>query len=340
MNADIIDMHIHFGAPKDAASGCYWSKKFEKTAAYFAMLLMTKSLFKKVDIDRVKNHLLSMINGSKLVQKGVFLAMDQVYDESGKVQPRRTHLHVPNRYIAELARENERVLFGASVHPYRADWEEELDFCLENRAVLCKWIPSSQLIDPEHARCQPFYQKLATHKLPLLCHTGPEYAIPTSDKTYNKFNNPKYLRKALEQGVRVIAAHCALPYFYLLDKPSYYDDWHDFLKLMQESEHQGWELYADLSAISGPLRLPFIDDIIRKVPAKRLLFGSDYPIPLSGLSYHKPISFSRWLRFIFRLISIKNPLDKNYNIITGMGFDNQVFTNASQLFLAINYPAT
>ncbi len=339
MNPDIIDMHIHFGAPKDAASGCYWSKEFEKTAAYFAMLLMTKSLFKKVDIDRVKNHLLSMINGSKLVQKGVFLAMDQVYDESGKVHPRRTHLHVPNRYIAKLARENERVLFGASVHPYRADWEEELDFCLENRAVLCKWIPSSQLIDPEHAKCKPFYQKLATHKLPLLCHTGPEYAIPTSDKSYNKFNNPRYLRKALEQGVCVIAAHCALPYFYLLDKPSYYDDWHDFLKLMQESEQQGWELYADLSALSGPLRLPFIDDIIKNVPAKRLLFGSDYPVPLSGLSYHKPISLSRWLKFIFRLISIKNPFDKNYNIIAGMGFDNHVFTNASQLFLAINYPA-
>ena len=338
MDSEVIDMHIHFGAPKDEESGCYWSKEFEKTAAYYAMLLMTKSLFKKVDIQRVKNHLLNKINGSKYVQKGVFLAMDQVYDESGTLQPRRTHLHVPNQYLANLVKENERVLFGASVHPYRNDWEEELDFCLNNKAVLCKWIPSSQMINPEHTRCTPFYQKLAAHKLPLLCHCGPEYTIPTSDKTYNKFNNPKYLRKALEQGVSVIVAHCALPYFYLLDKPSYYDDWRDFLKLVQESEIKGWHLYADLSAISGPLRLPFIDDIIKNVPAKRLLFGSDYPVPLSGLSYHKPTSVLAWLKFISKIISIKNPLDKNYEIISGMGFDQQVFTNASQLFSSIRFP--
>jgi len=33
-------MHIHFGAPEDVQSGCYWSKEFEKTAAYLAMLLL------------------------------------------------------------------------------------------------------------------------------------------------------------------------------------------------------------------------------------------------------------------------------------------------------------
>lgn len=339
MNPEIIDMHIHFGAPKDEASGCYWSKEFEKTAAYYAMLLMTKSLCKKVDIERVKKHLLGKINGSKYVQKGVLLAMDEVYDENGTVQQKKTHLHVPNRYLFKLAKENERVLVGASVHPYRDDWREELDFCLENKAVLCKWIPSSQLINPEHEKCLPFYQKLVDYKLPLLCHTGPEYSIPTSNKRYNKYNNPKYLRIALEQGVTVIVAHCALPYFYLLDKPGYYDDWHDFLKIVQEAEESGWNLYADLSAITGPLRLPFIDDIIKKVPVKRLLFGSDYPVPLSGLSYHKPINVWAWLKFLFKIISIKNPLDKNYNILKGMAFDDQVFTNASQLFSSILYPS-
>jgi predicted TIM-barrel fold metal-dependent hydrolase len=332
-------MHIHFGAPKDEESGCYWSKDFEKTAAYYAMLLMTKSFCRKVNIERVKKHLLGKINSSKNVQKSVLLAMDEAYDENGIVQQKKTHLHVPNRYLVKLAEENEQVLVGASVHPYRDDWREELDFCLANKAVLCKWIPSSQLINPEHPKCAPFYHKLVDHKLPLLCHSGPEYSIPTSSKAYNKYNNPKYLRKALEQGVVVIVAHCALPYFYLLDKPDYYDDWHDFLKLVQEAEKSGRNLYADLSAITGPLRLPFIDDIIKKLPAKRLLFGSDYPVPLSGLSYHKPINIWAWFKFLFKIISINNPLDKNYKILKGMGFNDQVFTNASKLFSSILYPS-
>lgn len=338
MNSEIIDMHIHFGAPKDEASGCYWSKEFEQTAAYYAMLLMTKSLFKKVNIKRVKKQLLGVINGSKQVQKSVLLTMDQVYDENGAVHPEWTHLHVPNRYLASLSKENERVLFGGSVHPYRNDWEDELDFCLENKAVLCKWIASSQVIDPEHQKCQPIFKKLADHKLPLLYHAGPEYSIPTSKKSDNKFNNPKYIREALKLGVIVIIAHCALPYFYLLDKPDYYDDWHDFLKIMDEAEKEGWHLYADLSAVTGPLRLPFIDDIIKHVPAKRLLLGSDYPVPITGLSYHKRINIFAWIKYMIKLISIKNPLDKNFEIIKGMGFDKQIFTNASQLFSSIEYP--
>jgi len=50
------------------------------------MLLLTKSLFKKVDIHRVKKHLLGVINGAKQVDKSVILAMDEVYDENGVVQ--------------------------------------------------------------------------------------------------------------------------------------------------------------------------------------------------------------------------------------------------------------
>lgn len=337
MNPEIIDIHIHFGAPKDEQSGCYWSKEFERTAAYYAMLLLTKSLFKKINIQTIKEHLLGVINGSKFVQKSVLLALDQVYDENGIVHSERTHLHVPNRFLAALAKENARVLFGASVHPCRNDWEEELDFCLENKTVLCKWIPSSQMIDPTHPHCTRFYKKLADHKLPLLCHAGPEYAIPTSDKRYNEFNNPKYLRNALEQGVIVIMAHCALPYFYVFDFPSYYDDWYDFLKLVEEADQQGWNLYADLSAITGPFRLPLVDDIIKNVPAKRLLFGSDYPVPLSELSYHKRANICAWVKFMLKMISMKNPLDKNYKIIAGMGFDECVFTNAQQLFSSIRY---
>lgn len=337
MNNEIIDIHVHFGAPKDEESGCYWSDKFTKQPAYFAMLLLTKSLFKKVDINRVKEHLLTQINDSKLVDKFVLLALDEVYDENGTFVRKWTHLHVPNEYISNLAKSNDKILFGASVHPYRKDWENQIDYCLENGAVLCKWIPSSQLINPSHQKCIPFYNKLVDHHLPLLCHAGPEYAIPTSKDEYGEFNNPKYLRTALDAGVTVIIAHCSMPYWGLFDV-DYQDDWEEFKKLFEEADYKNWNLYADLSAVCSPFREGYIREIKKLsnvIPPDRLIFGSDYPIPLSELTYNKSTNFFAWIKFLFKAGKIKNPLDKNYFIIKNMDLGDAVFTNASKLFSQI-----
>lgn len=338
---EIIDMHLHFGAPKDEESGCYWSEEFTKQPAYFALLLLTGSLCKKIDIHHIRKHLLGVINRSKYVDKSVLLALDQVYDENGNVQPEQTHLFVPNSYLSDLAKENSRVLFGASVHPYRNDWEDELEFCLQNKAVLCKWIPSSQLINPEHPKCVPFYKKLVEYKLPLLCHTGPEYAIPTSNETYVEFNNPKYLRTALDVGATVIIAHCAMPFFGLLDV-DYQDDFEEFLKLFEEAEQNDWNLFADLSAICSPFRTRYIKIIkenLKKIPTSKLLYASDYPIPLSELTYNKSTNFFSWLKFVLKVRLTKNPLDKNFLVIKGMEFDDSIFTNAAELFANIQYPS-
>jgi hypothetical protein len=301
------------------------------------MLLLTKSLLKKVDIQSIREHLLGVISASTFVSKSVLLAMDQVYDEAGKAHPGKTHLHVPNRYIAELARENPRVLFGASVHPFRGDWREELDFCLENKAVLCKWIPSSQVINPSRQKLVPFYKKLADHSLPLLCHAGPEYAIPASLELYNELNNPDLLRTPLGEGVTVIVAHCAMPYFGTLDKPVYAQYFEKFLHLMDQADARGWNLYADLSALCIPTRSEYVARVLDRVPAQRLLFGSDYPIPLTELCYHKGKSFWGRLIFLVKMALTENPLDKNYHLVKGMGFDDRVFTNAARLFETIRY---
>lgn len=339
MNKEIIDVHVHFGAPKDEKSGCFWSEEFTKQPAYYAMLLITKSLFKKVNIRRILKHMLGIINGSKYTDKCVLLALDQVYDKSGNAHPEQTHLFVPNRCIADLAKNNSRILFGASVHPYRNDWREELDYCLENKAVLNKWIPSSQNINPADKRCENFYKKLVDHKLPLLCHCGPEYTIPTSDESYIEYNNPMYLRRALDMGVTVIIAHCSMPFFGIFDV-DYQDDFDEFLKLFEEAETKNWNLYADLSAVCSPFRISYIEEIKQKLgslAAERLLYGSDYPIFVSELSYHKNTSFFSWIRFVLKIIFMKNLLDKNYKVIKGMAFNESIFTNSAKLFANIKY---
>ena len=216
--ANVIDVHVHFGTPENPETGCYWSNRFEHTAAYYLMRIVLNSIFRKPTPEYVKKVLLKAVNTSKLVDKTVLLALDEVYDPNGVRRKEWTHLHVPNEYLVQLAQQNDRILFGASVHPYRQDWEEQLDFCLQHGAVLCKWIPSSQQIDPSNPQCDHFYRKLVQHNLPLLCHAGPEYTIPTSCEQYDEFNNPKYVERALDMGVTVILAHCALPYFGDLDK--------------------------------------------------------------------------------------------------------------------------
>jgi len=246
---------------------------------------------------------------------------------------------VPNRYVAKLAAENERVLFGASIHPYRLDWRDELAFCLENRAVLCKWIPSSQLIDPLNQHCDEFYDKLAEHNLPLLYHAGPEYAIPTSNHEYDEFNNPKYLKTILDKGVTVIIAHCTMPFWGDLDI-EYQDDFTEFLKLFEEAESKDWKLYADLSAICSPLRNKYVQIIkarLAEITPKRLIYASDYPIPLSELCYQKSTNFFAWLIYVFNVARTKNYLDKNYLLIKGMDFKEKICSNAPELFSMINY---
>lgn len=336
MDTNVIDVHVHFGAPEDAESGCYWSKNFERMPAYYMLLLITNSLFRKASIQRVEKHILKKINGSKYVAKTVLLAMDEVYTESGEKKRDWTNLCVPNSYIVKLMQKQARILLGASVHPFRTDWRDELDYCLENNAVVCKWIPSSQMIDPSHTKIQPFYKKLADHNLPLLCHAGPEYTIPTHDKEYNKYNNPKYLRQALDLGVTVIIAHCALPYFVFLDV-DYQDDLDDFYKLFKEAENNNWKLYADLSAVATPLRAPYIEKIFKKIPHDRLLFGSDYPLPASELSFTKSKNICKWMKLLWQAIQIRNPLDKNFRLIKNMAFNEIIFSNPAELFSKIVY---
>jgi predicted TIM-barrel fold metal-dependent hydrolase len=336
MDSKVIDIHVHFGTPFDKKSGCYWSKKFESTLAYLMMKLITKNLFRKITIEKIREHLFKAINGAEDVDQAVLLAMDEVYDIHGQKHPEWTHLCVPNSYLIKLKKENDRILFGCSVHPYRKDWKKELDYCLKNETVLCKWIASSQQIDPSDKHCEDFYRKLAEHQLPLLFHAGPEYAIPTSDHSYNKLNNPRYIRQALDSGVPVILAHCSLPYFGAIDF-GYQDDKEDFFKLFAELPERDWKLYADLSAITTPLRSFYIDDIIEKIPHEHLLFGSDYPIPASELSYTSRKNIFKWLCFVIKAIQIRNPLDKNYFLISKMGFDPVIFRNANQLFSKIKY---
>ena len=128
----------------------------------------------------------------------VGLAFDAVHTEDGRRDESSTHLYISNDYAAGLARANPKLLFGASVHPYRFDAVAELEACAAAGAVLVKWLPLVQGMDPASDRCTPFYEALAHHRLPLLCHTGGELSLP---QHFPQYASPELLIPALRRGV-------------------------------------------------------------------------------------------------------------------------------------------
>lgn len=323
----VIDVHVHV-AGTGSHSPCFISEKLRRSPAYLLMLATTGHLFGKVDDQTIREHILLTLRKAELVQRAVFLALDMVYDHQGKPLPQCTHLYVPNDHVAHMAALEPRALLGASVHPDRPDALEELERVTQLGAALVKWIPSSQQINPSRKRYVPFYRKLAELGLPLLSHAGAEHAVPCSEpeEEFRAFDDPSRLIFALEEGVKVIAAHCALPVF------SRDEDYTEmFINLMHQADKEGWNLYGDVSALAAPFphRVGILRRILKELPHERLILGSDYPIPVTPLwpGAAGEMDLEEWAGAMLT----SNPLDRNLKVIRALGFSPQVLTNAQKV---------
>jgi uncharacterized protein len=215
--------------------------------------------------------------------KAMLLAFDFNYDEHGVRREDLSAFHVANRYAAQTAgRFTERLEWICSIHPYRTDAIDELGWCVENGARAVKWLPSAMGMDPASPRCDRFYEALARHRLPLLTHGGEEQAVHGGN--FHDLNNPIRLRKPLENGVRIIIAHCAsLGEHVDLDKgpagPTT-QAFALFARLMDEVKYKG-NLFGEISAVTQANRIGTPLDVLlsRADWHPRLINGSDYPLP-------------------------------------------------------------
>lgn len=330
----IIDTHVHL-AGTGSSSGCRLSSRLRRGPAFWYIRFLSRQMLVPVTDESIREHLLAVLSASKLVDRAVFLALDMPHDAGGQARPEWSHLFVPNDYCAAIAERETKVLFGASVHPARPDALDELDRVAEMGAVLVKWLPSSQAIDPADPAHKPFYAKLAELKLPLLCHVGPEHAIPPAGvtraqrRTVLAWNDPAVLHQPLEAGVTVIAAHCALPIYPW--EPSRYEVLRDLMERFPNCR-------ADISALFLPMqrRLKLVKRVLDELDQERLLLGSDYPLPVScrmprGLKPADPAE-RRAAR------AEKNTLDRNVRMARAMGFKECVLHNASRV-LRLSWPA-
>lgn len=293
----VVDFHVHVAGIGTGESGCEvhphmrsWTSPFAR--GRFEVFLSGAGV---QDIESADQEYFARLDELfatlPLASRGALLAFDRAYDEAGEVDAEHTEFHVPNEYVFELAEASDgRFLPVMSVHPYRRDALEALERWAARGGRLIKWLPNSMGIDPASPRCDGYYAKMVELDLTLLSHTGEEMAVDASER--QKLGNPLRLRRALDAGVRVIAAHCAsLGEDLDLDQPEATRERVSsldlFLRMMDEERYEGL-LFGEISATTQFNRLggALQTIVARRDLHPRLVFASDYPLPALNVTVH------------------------------------------------------
>ena len=311
----IIDCHVHLWAttpPNGRMSGrMLYSPSFRLLAR---RLGVRPGPGPGADYD-IEQKLALSIDQAPQLDAAVVLALDATYDRDGALDLARTHMWVTNDHAMAVAARHPKLLFGCSVHPYRPDALAQLERCVNAGAALMKWLPIVQDFDPADERCFPIYEALAHHKLPLLCHTGLEHALPLVNPAVG---DPKRLVPALQRGVTVIAAHCGSREIPLIEP-----DWvPDFMRLAHEHEN----LYGDTAAMNLPSRSYAYGRVLNDpVVRAKLVHGSDWPLPVI------PPALRLGPARAWALARDDNWLRRDVRVKRAIGFDDAYFRRAATL---------
>ncbi len=320
-DSKIIDMHMHVGLLGDKwPEWGHFSDWYRRQIVYKLFLFYSRVDEKKVSDLFLRDMVIKTIEGCNL-NKVVCLALDPVYDAKGNRRTELSNMWVDNDFIVKELREKlpDKVLLGASVHPYDPQFINRAKKYVDREAVLMKWLPSAQQFDLAEEKTRDAMLSLATIRpngkpLPLLLHIGPEFAIPTtdertgsydylswswSDKLVNflrgrkRWHTPRIrkihenIKAALDEGLTIIFAHAGLPYFSsgLLGRFLEHSDFKAVEKYLTGTIKGNFKgrCYTDVSAFCTPFRCKFFSEI-KKLPPDLLLFGSDFPTPAFELS--------------------------------------------------------
>ena len=272
-----IDCHVHVIGTGKNGSGCwYYPRGLTRIGA--PILLRAMGL-RPADLDGDFEEIYAGALRAHIREAGldavVILAQEEPYRDDGTLIADTGSFYVPNDYVLGLARKHAEFLPAVSIHPARPDALDELERCLEGGAVILKCLPNCQNMDWNNRRYRPFLERMAETGLILLAHTGSERTMPVLRPD---LATPRMLTQALEIGVTCIAAHCGTGMIAL--DPDYFDD---FVAMTKRYPN----LYGDNSALAG-LSLRFRPRQMRRIIedeelAARILYGSDLPVPSSGL---------------------------------------------------------
>jgi uncharacterized protein len=315
-----IDVHVHLAGVGTQGSGCWLSPSFQRRPLFRLLRLWygvsEQQMRSSVDQDWV-DLVASLVEDSEL-DRAVALGFDGVYRADGSLDESHSQLIVPPSWVFEACRRRPAALLpGPSVNPDRADAMERLDECIEGGAVLLKWLPAVQAIDPSQRRHTRFYQRLREAGIPLLIHAGGGEA--TFREVDRSLQDLRHIERPLEEGVKVICAHSAAPIIYSRDQNQ--------IPLLRTLLQRYPNLWVDNSGMANPSRFPYLSRFARDEEiSERTLYGSDFPVPSSPLYYPQ-----LGLRRLLRLQRTGNPLHRDVAIKRALGYDDASLRRAASV---------
>lgn len=280
----VWDSHVHLVGTGDSESGAWFNPAMD---SIFHPILNTQKHFymnglcadpANVDISSVQR-LVALHDEMPAGYKSMLFAFDWFRDAQGQPVKEHSIFHIPNEYAAKVASEHSQYFeWVASIHPYRADAVDALEQAHAQGARAVKWLPSGMGIDPASPKCDKFYKKASALSIPIISHTGRESAVQGGDQAHG---NPLRMRRALDQGVRVVLAHCASD-----GEDEDLDNGNKrvksltlFARLMESKDYQEL-LFGEISALTLINHAWAIKPILAHTEwHHRLLNGSDYPLP-------------------------------------------------------------
>jgi len=312
-----IDVHMHLAGTGCCNSGIRMSPWFQRRYTYkllrFKLRISDEQLRTTVDNDWPKR--MSDLIAASQIDYGVVLGFDGVFNLDGSERTDKLQMSIPSNWVFDVCKKYRNLLPGPSINPYKKGALEELKYCIENGAVLIKWLPCTQDINPADVRIDDFYAALAQAKVPLLVHMGGERTFHTVNEHYN---DVRLLRRPLELGVKVICAHTATR----IQGSSEVDRTDELLTLLREFPN----LWVDNSGLCTPVRFQHVPRLAKiDIVEQRTLYGSDWPVPSNAFYYLGQMS----LRKIISLERTKNQLDRDIAIKSHYGFSSDSLTRAN-----------
>lgn len=273
------------------------------------------------------------------IDRHVLLAFDYYHERHGARPPLpRTReavgsdIYTSNTLVRSLCRRHpERFLFGASVHPYRANAVACIDEVFAAGACLLKWLPQHQNIDCRDPRTIAVLRRCAALDLPVLVHYGPEFTL-TCQHADQVSIAPllETLRSLRDLGCMppVIAAHVATPVL-----PTQRAESYELLVEALLDEFAEAPLYADISALTGWGKIRWLREVAaRQELHGRLLFGTDFPVPPALPRLWRDLAWS-----YPRLARQRSWPQRCAQIFRAMGFNEIVFQRAASLLPNLDY---
>lgn len=313
-----LDCHVHLVGNGRKGNGC-WVKM--KGWHRMVGLMMSRTIGMPVtieddDFDSIYVERLVRDVQESAIDQAVLLAQDEVYHEDGSKRDFGS-FYVPNDYLFEVCAKHPEFIPAVSIHPARRDALEELDRCLALGARCLKLLPNCHGVNCSAPAYDAFWEKMAAAELPLLAHTGGEMTVPVANVSYQ---DPTYLRRPLEIGVKVIAAHAG-------SSSSLWDK--DYFTALTDMMRKFPKLYADSSALNTPFRSAALGKIMRSDLRERFVHGSDFPVPVG--------TWYAWLRGLIdndsrsAAAKVSNLIQRDFMLKESMGFESAHFTKLAEV---------